>query len=162
MQWFHKCVCAYLDALYKGDIKKLMIFLPPQHGKSELSSRRFPAYLLGKDPDLKLALTSYSQDLASRFNSDIQKVMKDPAYIKLFPNTVLSTEVCNSKVFEIEGNRGLLKTVGVGGGLTGNPVDIGIIDDPFKDRLEANSPTYQAEDLGLVSRCILHAITQRF
>ena len=39
MEWFHKCVCAYLDALYKGDIKKLMIFLPPQHGKSELSSR---------------------------------------------------------------------------------------------------------------------------
>ena len=143
MQWFHKCVCAYLDALYNGDIKKLMIFLPPQHGKSELSSRRFPAYLLGKNPDLKLALTSYSQDLASRFNSDIQKVMKSPEYLKLFPNTVLSTEVCNSKVFEISERKGLLKTVGVGGGLTGNPVDIGIIDDPFKDRLEANSPTYR-------------------
>ena len=143
MKWFHKCVCAYLDALYKGDIKKLMVFLPPQHGKSELSSRRFPAYLLGRNPDLKVALTSYSQDLASRFNRDIQKVMRAPEYTELFPKTAISKDVANSQVFEVAECKGQLKTVGVGGGLTGNPVDIGIIDDPFKDRLEANSPTYR-------------------
>jgi predicted phage terminase large subunit-like protein len=143
MVWFHKCVCAYLDALYRGDIKKLMIFMPPQHGKSELSSRRFPAYVLGRDPGLKVALTSYSQDLASRFNSDVQKVMQAPSYLDLYPNTEISKSVANSKIFEIEGERGILKTVGVGGGLTGNPVDIGIIDDPFKDRMEANSATYR-------------------
>ena len=58
MQWFHKAICDYLDRLLSGDIKKLMIFVPPQHGKSELSSRRFPAYALGKNPNLKVGVCS--------------------------------------------------------------------------------------------------------
>lgn len=153
MQWFHKCICYYLDKLYKGDIKKLMIFVPPQHGKSELSSRRFPAYLLGRDPNLKLALCSYSADLSSSFNRAVQMIIDDPAYEELYEDTRLngkrvSTDtgngvLRNSTMFEIVGHKGFLKTVGVGGSLTGTPVDIGIIDDPFKDRAEANSATYR-------------------
>ena len=87
MQWFHKEVCNYLDRLLNGDIKKLMIFIPPQHGKSELSSRRFPAYALGKNPNEKIAVCSYSGDLASTFNDDIQKIIKTESYSELFPNT---------------------------------------------------------------------------
>ena len=66
--WFHKLVCYYLDKLERGDIKKLMIFIPPQHGKSELSSRRFPAYALGKNPKCKIGLVSFSADLSNGFN----------------------------------------------------------------------------------------------
>ena len=148
MQWFHKCVCYYLDKLYKGDIKKLMIFVPPQHGKSELSSRRFPAYLLGRNPNLKLALCSYSADLSSSFNRAVQMIIDDPLYSDLFPSTKLSSGqngkgVKNTTLFETVNYKGFLKTVGVGGSLTGTPVDIGIIDDPFKDRAEANSTTYR-------------------
>lgn len=153
MEWFHKCICYYLDQLYSGGIKKLMIFVPPQHGKSELSSRRFPAYLLGRDPNLKLALCSYSADLSSSFNRAVQMIIDDDRYRDLYPNTMLngkrvSTDtgngvLRNSTMFEIVGHKGFLKTVGVGGSLTGTPVDIGIIDDPFKDRAEANSATYR-------------------
>lgn len=145
LQWFHKLICDYLDKLYLGEIKKLMIFVPPQHGKSELSSRRFPAYLLGRDPNLKIGLCSYSGDLASAFNDSIQKIINSESYQTLYPETRIGGKEgkANSKLFEVIGYKGFLKAVGVGGSLTGTPIDIGIIDDPFKDRLEANSETYR-------------------
>ena len=151
VEWFHKLVCDYLDKLCLGEIKKLMIFIPPQHGKSELSSRRFPSYLLGVNPRLKIAIGSYSPDLATSFNRAIQQVMTDEKYKEVFPNTKLNEknvstaskngELRNSTIFETIKYKGFVKTVGVGTGLTGTPVDIGIIDDPFKDRTTANSPT---------------------
>lgn len=145
--WFHKLVCEYLDKLERGEIKKLMIFLPPQHGKSELSSRRFPAYALGKDPRRKIGLASYSADLSNSFNRDVQNIIDDDEYRKLFPNVYLNgkgiagAELRNVNFFETVGYKGFLKTVGVRGSLTGTPLDFGIIDDPFKDRAEANSAT---------------------
>lgn len=148
-QWFHITVCKALDKLYNGEIKKLMIFMPPQHGKSELSSRRFPAYALGRDPSCKIALGSYSASLSNGFNKDCQNIIDNPAYKAIFPNTKLNSpgadevsgEVRKANEFQTIGFRGFLKTVGIKGALTGTPVDIGIVDDPFKDRIEANSET---------------------
>lgn len=151
MEWFHKVICDKLDALLNGSLgkKKLMIFLPPQHGKSEISSRQFPAYILGKKPKSKIAICSYSSDLSSGFNRNIQQIIDSKSYEKVFPDTKLnSTNVANdisrgvlrnSNIFEIVKHRGFLKSVGIGGALTGTPVDIGIIDDPFKDRQDARS-----------------------
>jgi len=126
-----------------------MVFMPPQHGKSELTTRRFPAYILGQKPDCKMAICSYSATIASTFNRDIQRIIDDKPYSEVFPNTSLNeqsavnpsknTFLRNSEIFEIIGHQGFVKTVGVGGSLTGTPVDIGIIDDPFKDREEAMS-----------------------
>lgn len=123
--------------------------MPPQHGKSELTTRRLPAYLVGLNPDLKIAICSYSATIASNFNRDIQRIIDDRPYYDVFPDTSLNensainpsknTFLRNSEVFEIIGRQGFVKTVGVGGSLTGTPVDIGIIDDPFKDREEAMS-----------------------
>jgi predicted phage terminase large subunit-like protein len=148
VKWFHKKVCEYLDKLCNGEIKKLMIFIPPQHGKSELSSRKFPAYLLGRNPKLKIGIASYSPELATSFNRAIQNCMIDEKYKELFPETRIqernsahdySGEVRNSTIFETLRYRGFVKTVGIGTGLTGTPIDIGIVDDPFKDRSTANS-----------------------
>ena len=153
LQWFHEIICDKLDALLNGTLKKkkLIILLPPQHGKSEISSRQLPAYILGKNPKAKIAICSYSSDLASGFNRNIQQIIDGPEYKKVFPDTKLngtnvSTDISrgvlrNSNIFEIVKHGGFLKSVGVGGGLTGTPVDIGIIDDPFKDRQEAQSLT---------------------
>lgn len=151
-QWFHELVCEYLDRLLDPEdkeIKKLMIFIPPQHGKSELSSIRFPSYALGKNPNNRIAICSYNSDSARRFNRSCQQVIDDKAYHKVFPGTNLNSKnvstdakngvLRNSEIFEtVEGN-GYVRTAGVGGALTGYSVDIGIIDDPFKDRKEANS-----------------------
>lgn len=147
----HRVICQKLDDFRAGKIRRLMIFVPPQHGKSELSSRYFPAYMLGHNPDLKIALASYSPDLASSFNSDVQRIIDTPEYRALFPRTTLSSAGDyyggklkgyrrNTEVFEIVGHKGYFKSVGVNTGLTGKTVELGIIDDPVKDRVEAENP----------------------
>jgi predicted phage terminase large subunit-like protein len=143
-KWFHSLLCSKLDALYNGTIKRLMIFVPPQHGKTELVSRRFPAYALGRNPALRIAVCTYSADLASRINRQVQRIIDDSAYSMLFPGTRLGRTGSREGVrtqdeLEIVGTGGSLKSVGVGGPLTGNPVDIGIIDDPVKDHAESHS-----------------------
>lgn len=150
-KWFHLLICRKLDQLYRGDIKNLMVFLPGQHGKTELTSRRFPAYCLGRNPDLRIAICSYSADLASRINRHVQRIIDEPRYYELFPDSRLNTKhvvtdsnqayLRNSDEFEIVNHIGGVKSVGVLGALSGNPVDIGIIDDPIKDALEGQSLT---------------------
>jgi predicted phage terminase large subunit-like protein len=147
--WFHKVICEYLDKLARGEIMKLMIFVPPQHGKSQLSSRHFPAFLLGRDPTTKIAVTSFSGRLAADFNRDIKNIIRGSEYAELFPETRLNVagvqgatnEINRSEQFETVIHRGGVKAVGIKGDLTGSPVDVGIIDDPFKGRQEANSAT---------------------
>jgi hypothetical protein len=150
-QWFHLVIADRLQKVYERQIKKLMLFVPPQHGKSEISTRSFPAWVMGKSPDTQLVVCSYSADLASSFNRDIQTRMDSEKYVALFPGTRLNASnlisasmggsVRNSAVFGIVGHEGLVRTVGVGGGITGKPVDVGIIDDPIKGHDEGYSPT---------------------
>lgn len=146
----HEYLCQILENFVKKEIKKLMIFMPPQHGKSELVSRRLPAYLLGKNPDLKIASASYSYALARRFNRDVQRILTSEIYKKIFENTRIneksSASVFYAKttdMFEIVNRQGSYTSVGVGGGLTGNRVDVMIIDDPVKDAVQASSPAFQ-------------------
>ena len=152
--WFHRLICRKLDALYAGTIKNLMVFMPAQHGKTELTSRRFPAYCLGRNPDLKIAICCYSGDLASNINRHVQRIIDEPAYRELFPETKLSSSksaskdvqgfVRNASEFEVVGYTGSVKSVGVMGALSGNHVDIAIIDDPIKDAMEGRSSVDRA------------------
>lgn len=154
VQWFHFLLAWYLQQFALGVIKKLMVFMPPQHGKSELVSRRLPAYLLGLNPALKIVGASYSSALSTSFNRDIKRIISGNEYQNLFPNTKLNAKnvstdakgawLNNSEIFEIVEHRGFYKNVGVGGSLTGTPADIGIIDDPVKDAAEADSLTIRA------------------
>lgn len=150
--WHHELLCKYLTRFINGDIKRLMVFMPPQHGKSELVSRMLPAYILGKTPKSKIVLASYSATLASSFNRECQRYIDNDDYFEVFPDTKLAGSnivtrsdnwLRNSEIFEVVNHGGFLKTVGVGGSLTGTPADYAIIDDPVKDSLEASSPTYQ-------------------
>jgi hypothetical protein len=152
--WHHLLLIDYLQQFAEGKIKKLMVFMPPQHGKSELTSRRLPAYILGINPKAKIIGCSYSADLATSFNRDVQRIIDDENYNNVFPETTLNGSnvrtaakgnyLRNSDLFEIVEHRGFYKSVGVGGSLTGTPADIGIIDDPVKDAVEAESATYRA------------------
>lgn len=155
MGWVHREICEELDsfltAVQAGQSPRLMLCMPPRHGKSELASRRFPAYVFGRYPDMSIIGTSYSADLASRLNRDVQRVMEQPEYQAIFPETGLSAKnirtgasgsyLRNSDLFEIVGHKGSYRSAGVGGGITGMGGDILIVDDPFKDRAEADSPT---------------------
>ena len=153
--WVHEEICNALDRFLQGVIEKksprLIITMPPRHGKSELASRKFPAYALGRYPDLNIIATSYAADLASRMNRDVQRIIDQPLYYSLFPQTVLNrtnvktvshgAALRNSDIFEVVGHSGGYRSAGVGGGITGMGGDILIIDDPIKDRKEADSKT---------------------
>ncbi|MBO5758418.1 MAG: phage terminase large subunit [Rikenellaceae bacterium] len=148
MKWFHGVIADLCQDFFEGKVDKLIITLPPQHGKSEISSRIFPSWVFGKDPDTQLVLVSYASDLAKGFCLSVQRYMGTDEYKRLFPKTFLNTDrlakyrhyLCSSEYFDIVEHRGFMKTVGVSGGLTGNPVRVAIVDDPFKDSEEANSP----------------------
>jgi predicted phage terminase large subunit-like protein len=128
-----------------------MVFMPPRHGKSELVSRRLPAYLMGRNPKAQIIAASYSSDLASMMNRDVQRIMDTPEYRQIFPEASLNESnirttaqrqfLRNSDVFEIVGHGGVYRSAGVGGGITGMGANYAIIDDPVKNQQDADSPT---------------------
>jgi predicted phage terminase large subunit-like protein len=146
---FHRHYYAVLTRFAFDEIKNLMVFMPPQHGKSEGSTRRLPAFMLGKNPDLKTGIISYSAPKARKFNREIQRIMDSEAYAGIFPETRLNASrvttvsgswLRNADECEIVGRAGGFKTVGVGGPLTGDPFDVLIMDDIYKDAKTAWSP----------------------
>ena len=150
MGWVHECICRELDKFLADVVAqkspRLMLTVPPRHGKTLIASQCFPAYVFGRYPDISIIATSYSADLSSRNNRDIQKLIDEPAYASLFPKTMLAGKgrppaQRTSDLFEIIGYKGLYRSAGVGGGITGLGASIILIDDPVKDRAEADSPT---------------------
>ena len=150
---FHIAYYEVLTRFGMGEIKKLMITMPPQHGKSEGATRRLPAFVLGQDPDKRIAIVSYNAIKARKFNRELQRIMDDDRYYELFPQTLLAGQASyqeqgrrsrnyarNSDECEIVGYQGSFKTIGVGGSLTGEPVDMLIMDDLYKDASSAWSP----------------------
>lgn len=144
---FHSAYYRILDIFAKGKIRKLIVTIPPQHGKSLGSSILLPSYLLGLDPDCRVAIASYSASLAQKFNKRVQRLIDSPVYFSLFPETTIkgsgkqSGYIRTSELVEVIGHSGEIMAVGREGSLTGNSVDIFIIDDLYKDAMEANSPT---------------------
>jgi len=155
LNWHHALLCDYLDKLVSKEITRLMVFMPPRHGKSELVSRKLPAFIFGKNPDSQIIATSYSADLAQRMNRDVQRIIDSPVYGEVFPDTVLygknirtvrnGAYMRNSDIFEIVGHRGAYRSAGVGGGITGMGANYIIVDDPIKNREEASSAVYRAK-----------------
>lgn len=151
LMWFHRVIAEHCQMLYEGKIKNLMVFMPPQHGKSEIISRNFPAWVLGRDPSVKIIGCSYSAVLASGFSMNIQRSISDGRYQSIFSDTKINGMggtffrgyKRNEDYFDIIGHKGFYKAVGVCGSLTGTPADIAIIDDPVKDAMEAYSAVYR-------------------
>lgn len=153
VNWHHRVLCHYLDRFIVGEIKRLIVIMPPRHGKSELVSRRLPSYIFGKKPDAKVIACSYSADLARMMNRDCQRIMDGPEYLRLFPETTLfgknirtvahGTALRNSEIFEIVDREGQYRASGIGGGITGMGADYAIIDDPIKNQQEADSEVYR-------------------
>lgn len=145
---FHNIYYEVLDRFAHGRIKKLIVSVPPQHGKTEGSSRFLPAFLLGLNPDLKIVICSYNADQARSFKADVARIVSGDAYKAVFPDTYFTNARTtmdnvyknNAEVGECVGHRGFVRAVGRSGALTGKSVDISILDDVYKDFNEANSP----------------------
>ena len=144
---FSAAVCAALD-LFLLDVQAgrrpiLILQAPPQHGKSEIVSRKLPAYILGRFPSWRVGGASYSDELANAMAQDVRRNLADDRHKKLFPQPEEKRRYDVNRIgeFTAPGGSGGYLGVGVGAGLTGRPLDIGIIDDPVKNEKEALSPT---------------------
>lgn len=153
VNWHHRELCDKLNAFERGEIKRLIITMPPRHGKSELASRRLPAYILGRNPNAKIIACSYAADLALDMSRDAKRIVASDEYSRVFPATKLPAAqvVTNSKEpykntadqWQIVGHKGQYLARGVGGGITGKGGNFLIVDDPLKDDVEAQSETYR-------------------
>lgn len=135
--WLHREIARKLEGVEKGDIKRLMIFVPPRNGKSEIGSILFPAWYLGRHPDKEIITSSYSADLAQDFGYKTRNVVDNREYKELFKTKLREDSKSKAKWLTEEG--GGYTAVGVGGAITGRGANVLIIDDPIKNREEAES-----------------------
>lgn len=134
----HQRIAEKLEAVERGEIDRLMIFMPPRHGKSELASKRFPAWCLGRDPKRQIIAASYNSDLASDFGRNVRNIVAAPEFGQVFSDVSLAPD--SQAANRMNTNKGgTYVAAGVGTAVTGRGADIALIDDPFKDREEADS-----------------------
>ena len=160
--WVHREICGrlmeFLVKVERKESPRLILTMPPRHGKSQLVSKHFPSWCFGVDPNLSIISSSYSDSLSKRINKDVQNIIETDTYHRIFPRTSLSqksvqvrreftrkmrkrSSIRTMDLFEIPGYSGSFRSTGIGGGITGMGCDILCIDDPFKDRKSADSPT---------------------
>lgn len=146
----HVLMAETLDRVVAGEIRRLMIFAPPQHGKSELVSVRLPAFWLGRLPDEPVILTSYGATLAESKSRQVRDILISDEFRALFgelapidePVTLRSDSRAVAR-WQLAGKRGAMLAVGVGGPVTGHGARLGIIDDPFENWEQASSQTHR-------------------
>lgn len=135
--WHHKILANALERIENGSLKRLIVNMPPRHGKSELVSVNFPAWCMGRNKDRSIMAASYGAALATDFGRKVRNIMEDVEYKTLFDTRL--AEDAQAKGKWATNGRAEYNAVGVGGSLTGLGAGILIIDDPVKNREEADS-----------------------
>src|SRR5262249_47135962 len=125
---------AHLQKVTDGEIRKLMLFMPPRHGKSALTTVRYPIYRMEQNPGIRVMLGCYDQSLANLFSRQSRRIAQDRGF--------RGREIRGQDEWETIGG-GSFRAVGVGGGITGRGADLIIIDDPIRSREEANSERWR-------------------
>ena len=145
----HRLIARHLEMVERGEITRLMITMPPRHGKSMLASEFFPAWYMGRNPDHYVVTATYAQELADDFGRKVKNQIEDAGFQAIFPGVGLADDSKSAKRFHIEGSsggfehettqRGAFYAVGIGGPLTGRGAHLLLIDDPVKNREDADS-----------------------
>jgi predicted phage terminase large subunit-like protein len=134
--WLHlQFIREQLARVTAGEINKLMLFVPPRHGKSEMVTVRYSAWRLERNPGQRVIIGAYNQTLANKFSRKVRR-------IAIERNLPIDRKRTASEEWETLAGGGL-RAVGVGAGVTGMGGDLIVIDDPVKNRAEANSSTYR-------------------
>ena len=146
----HRKIAKALERDASGKCKRLMISMPPRHGKSMLASEYFPAWYLGKNPDKQIIHTTYAQELADGFGRKVRNQINSELFQGVFPGIELSSDSSAAGRFHVkrEGigqQDGVYHAVGIGGAATGRGADLLLIDDPVKNREEAESEAYRTK-----------------
>lgn len=139
----HSAIIAKLEAVERGEIKRAMFFMPPRHGKTLTTSEIFPAWFLGRDPSRLIMAATHGQELADATGRKVRNILADERHTEIFPDCQLSKDSMAAHRFNTTAG-GQYIGAGRGGSFTGRGADLLLIDDPLKDRDEANSPTIRA------------------
>lgn len=135
----HGVICSALEDVELGITDRLMIFAPPRHTKSELGSKRFPAWYLGRHPKDQLITATYAAELAQDFGREVRDILRSDEYAQIF-STRLSPDSTSAGRWHTNAG-GVYVAVGVGGPITGRGAHVALIDDPIKNRQDADSET---------------------
>jgi len=135
----HKIVAEAFDRIATGKLKRLIINMPPRHTKSEFASFLLPAYLIGRNPALKIIQATHTSDLAVRFGRKVRDLIQSDIYKRIFPNTRLNPDSKAAGKWETMAEnqptvRGEYYAVGTGGAIAGRGADLFIIDDPHSEQ----------------------------
>jgi len=147
--WFHKLLCAKLEefemAVQARLSPRLIITVPPRHGKSLIASTYFPAWYLGRNPSDEIIATSYSSSLAGKFSRAVRDVVRGENFSTLWPDSELNPDAQSVESWQFQ-KGGSYTSAGSGGGITGRGAHVLIIDDPIKNAEDAESANFR-EDL---------------
>jgi len=135
----HKIMSEKFDRVARGECKRLIVNMPPRHTKSEFASYLFPAWLMGRNPKLKIMQTTHTAELAFRFGRKVRNLMNSEDYKQIFENVELRADSQAAGRWETSAG-GEYFAAGVGGAVTGRGADLLIIDDPHSEQ-DALSPT---------------------
>ena len=135
----HQRIIEALEDVAAGRCKRLIICMPPRHGKSLITSEHFPAWYLGRNPAHYVISATYGQELASDFGLKVRNQVGDPLFQAIWPGVSLTAESASAKKFRTP-QGGIYVAVGRGGALTGRGAHLLLIDDPYKNMAEADSP----------------------
>ena len=139
----HRLIADYVMQVVEGTITRLMVWAPPQIGKSELISVRLPAYWLGRYPDTNVILTSYAASLAENKSRQARDLVDSAQYRAVFPQVSANKRSRAVNAWSLDDQRGGMIAAGVGGPITGHGAMLGIIDDPVENWEQAQSATYR-------------------
>lgn len=142
--WVHKDICRrlerFVEAVERHEEPRLLLMCPPRSGKSELGSRHFPPWVLGKHPDWEIIAASHTGSLSLSFSRYIRDLLRDPAYNSVFPEAHLDPSSQSVENWNLTNGGGYL-AAGVGTGITGRGAHILLLDDLVKDQEAADSNT---------------------
>lgn len=135
----HRVVAEKLERVAKGELKRLIINMPPRHTKSEFASYLFPAWFIGRMSDRKIMQATHTADLSIRFGRKVRNLMDTEEYRQIFPNVKLRSDSKAAYRWETD-EGGEYYAAGVGGNIAGRGADLFIVDDPHSEQ-DALSPT---------------------
>lgn len=135
-----RLLCQIIERVERGELKRVAVSIGPQLGKSEVLTRRGPAWIVGRKPSRNLIVGSYNQDFVSEFGNDVGNILASPVYRQIFPDVALQKDAVDYKVTT---RGGKMSFVGVGGSGTGKPADFFLVDDPIRNDDDAQSEIYR-------------------
>ena len=129
----HRIIAEKLEKVARGELKRLIINMPPRHSKSEFASFLMPAWFLGRNPKLKIIQATHNTELAVRFGRKVRDLIDDPQYKDIFPDTNLKEDNKGAGKWQTSAG-GEYFAAGVGAAVTGRGADLFVIDDPHSEQ----------------------------